>query len=63
MAAWNPGGPIPPEIGFRSTDDPLCTLVKLEAVAAETAKLLDGSSPTTKRRARMFEEIADVLAL
>lgn len=63
MAAWSPGGPIPPEIGIRSADDPLCTLVKLEAVAAETAQLLDGSSPITRRRAKMFEAIADVLAL
>lgn len=63
MAAWSPGGAVPAEIGLRSTDDPLCTLVRFEAVARETEQLLDGSSPTTRRRAKMFEAIAGVLAL
>lgn len=63
MAAWSPGGAVPAELGLRSAEDPLCTLVRLEAVAQETEQLLDGTSPTTRRRAQMFEAIAGVLAL
>jgi 6-phosphofructokinase 1 len=62
MAGWAVPGAVPP--GARAAEwDPHCWLVEIDAVLAETGRLLDGSSPAVKRRAKMFDEIADVLAL
>ncbi len=58
MAAWQPpGGTGDP------TSDPSVRLVPLPLVLRETARLLDGSSPVTKRRLRMMSEVEGVLAL
>jgi 6-phosphofructokinase 1 len=62
LSGWAIPGPVPS--GARAAEwDPHCWLVDLEAVLAETSRLLDGSSHAVKRRAKMFDEIADVLAL
>ena len=63
MAAWMQAGPIPPEVGQRSASDPYCWLVELDAVLAETGRMLDGSSPLVQWRKRVFEQIEDVLTL
>lgn len=63
MAAWGPWAETKPEYGRRAEADPHCWLVDLDAVLAETAKLLDGTSSVTQWRARIFDEISDVLAL
>lgn len=61
MAAWIAGAPPP---GISPLEfDPHCCLVPLDVVLAETKRLLDGTSPITRWRARIFDEIADVLAL
>jgi len=62
MAAWMLPGELPGGVAERSADDPYCWLVDLEAVLAETARLLDGTSPLVQWRRRVFEEVEDVLA-
>lgn len=63
MAAWAMPSTLPPEAGARSPDDPHCWLVNFDAALAETARMLDGTSPLAQWRARVFEEIEDVLRL
>jgi 6-phosphofructokinase 1 len=56
MAAWAQAAAPPP--GARtSPGDPHCWLVELDAVLAETRRLLDGTSPTVRWRTRIFEEV------
>ncbi len=58
MAAWQPpGGTGEP------TSDPSVAMVPLPLVLRETARLLDGTSPITRRRLRMMSEVEGVLAL
>ena len=61
MAAWMLPGELPAAVAERSADDPYCWMVELEAVLAETARLLDGTSPLVQWRRRVFEEVEDVL--
>jgi len=61
MAAWMLPGELPAEVAVRSEADPYCWLVELEAVLAETRRLLDGTSPLVQWRRRVFEEVEDVL--
>jgi 6-phosphofructokinase 1 len=62
MAAWGPWIDARNVPGERAEADPHCWLVDFDTVLAETEKLLDGSSPRTQWRAKIFAEIADVLA-
>ena len=50
-------------VARRSADDPYCWLVDLEAVLAETQRMLVGTSPLVQWRARVLKEIEDVLSL
>jgi 6-phosphofructokinase 1 len=45
------------------TGDPMVKLVPFDAVQEETVRLLDGSSDVTRRRVRMMENYAGVLAI
>ena len=63
MAAWANPGELPANAGHRCAADPHCWMASLDAVLGETKRLLDGTSATTQWRARIFDEIADVLAL
>ncbi|MEZ4400684.1 MAG: 6-phosphofructokinase [Kofleriaceae bacterium] len=63
MAAWMPPTDLPEEIATRSTADPYCWLVDLDAVLAETDNLLRGRSPLARWRAGAFDEIEDALLL
>jgi len=58
MAAWQPPGGT-----GDVTSDPSVRLVPLPLVLRETARLLDGSSPVTRRRLRMMSEVEGILAL
>jgi 6-phosphofructokinase 1 len=58
MLGWDvPGG-----FGAK-TDDPQVRLVPLAEVLAETARLLDGTSPVLKRRMAMLAQVEDLLAI
>lgn len=60
MAAWAHASAPPP--GARLAEgDPHCWVVTLDAVLAETARLLDGTSPLVRWRNRVFAEIEHVL--
>lgn len=61
MIAWTPARP--PEGATRSPVDPRCWQIDLSAVLAETARLLDGTSPTVQWRAKVFENIEGALRL
>lgn len=63
MAAWML--PIPPDeaVATRSTADPYCFLIDLDAVLAETHRMLEGTSPLVQWRNKVFEQIEDVLIL
>jgi phosphofructokinase len=61
MAGWAAPLDLPAEAGRRSEDDPHCWIVDVDAVLAETRRLLDGTSALTRWRARVFAEIEDVL--
>src|SRR5205085_1539981 len=50
MAGWLPPGAKLPEGCVQAPNDPHCSLTDLDVVLAETARLLDGTSPTTRRR-------------
>lgn len=63
MVAWDPPRRTLPERARPSPVDPRCHLVPLDDVLAETAKLLDGTSPVVRWRARTFDEMARVLRL
>lgn len=58
MAAWQP--PVP---GGEPTRDPSVQLFPLVAVLEQTAALLDGSSPITRKRIELIEGIEGVLGL
>ncbi len=58
MVAWQPNA-----TGGTPTEDPSVQCFPLDRVLAETAALLDGSSPVTRRRVRMLETIEGALAL
>jgi 6-phosphofructokinase 1 len=63
MAAWMMPVQPAPELGVRSNDDPYCWLMDLKAVLAETASLLEGTSPLVQWRTRVLDEIEGVLTL
>jgi len=58
MMAWQPNAP-----GGTPTGDDAVQSFPLAAVLAETAALLDGSSPVTQRRVKMLMAIEGVLSL
>lgn len=58
MVGWQP-----PVEGGLSTGDPHVQRFPLDRVLAETASLLDGTSPVTKRRLRMIEAVEGMLGL
>jgi 6-phosphofructokinase 1 len=58
MVGWQP-----PVDGGTPTKDAHVQRFSLERVLAETASLLDGSSPVTKRRLRMIEAVEGMLGL
>jgi 6-phosphofructokinase 1 len=60
MVGWRPHSL--PE-GASRTADPSVVLVPLPVMLAETDALLDGSSPTTRRRVQMMAAVEGVLAL
>ncbi|MEO1268383.1 MAG: ATP-dependent 6-phosphofructokinase [Myxococcota bacterium] len=61
MAAWMQAGDMPADIAQRAVSDPYCWLVDLDAVLAETQRLLNGTSPLVRWRKHVFEQIEDVL--
>ncbi|MCA9517810.1 MAG: 6-phosphofructokinase [Myxococcales bacterium] len=61
MAAWLLPGDLPPDVGVRSTDDPYCFLVGLDAVQRETARLLEGTSDLAVWRRTVFHDVEDIL--
>jgi len=63
MIGWMLPAEIPESVGRRSSHDPYCWIVDLEAVLAETARLLEGTSPLVKWRTQVFRDIERVLAL
>lgn len=58
MVGWNPGVP-----GGIPTGDTRVFRFPLERVLAETASVIDGTSPVTQRRLALMEQAAGVLAL
>lgn len=58
MVAWQSNAP-----GGTATGDPSVTLHPLEQVLRESAALVDGSSPVTKRRVQLMEQVEGVLGL
>ena len=58
MLAWNPVVP-----GGKATADPSVLRFPLEQVLAETQRLIDGTSPVTRRRVQMMEMVEGVLPL
>jgi len=63
MAAWMLPMPPPEEVATRSHADPYCWLVDLEAVLAETRRMLDGTSPLVQWRNWVFDKVEDVLRM
>ncbi|MGM0559121.1 MAG: 6-phosphofructokinase [Myxococcota bacterium] len=63
MAAWMMPVEPPEEVAERSPADPYCWLVDLEAVLAETLRMQEGTSPLVEWRARIFDDIEDVLMM
>ncbi|MBI2378337.1 MAG: 6-phosphofructokinase [Deltaproteobacteria bacterium] len=61
MIGWAQGG-IPPGVGRVSELDPHTTVLSLGAVIAESEKLVQGESPIVRWRAKIFDEVSDVLA-
>lgn len=57
MAAWMPPVELPAAIATRSAADPYCWLVELDAVLAETGKLLHGEGPLARWRATVFADV------
>src|SRR5262249_52846179 len=58
MVAWHPV-----VTGGVATADPSVHRFPLERVLAETERLIDGSSPVTRRRVQMMESVEGVLPL
>lgn len=66
MVAWSPQmrtADIERIGAKRSPVDPRCWLIDLQAMLAETARLLDGTSATVQWRARVFDAIEAALRL
>lgn len=63
MAGWMLPAAPPDEVATRSSVDPYCWLVDLEAALAETKRMLEGTSPLVEWRARIFDDIEDVLMM
>lgn len=63
MAGWMLPVEPPNDVATRSSADPYCWLVDIEAVLAETQRMRDGTSPLVEWRARIFEDIEDVLMM
>ncbi len=61
MIGWTLGG-LPEGVARPSPIDPHTTIIRLGAVIAESAKLIEGTSPIVRWRAKIFDEVADVLA-
>jgi len=58
MTAWNPTSP-----DGKPTADPAVFRFPLEQVLSETERLIDGTSPVTRRRVQMMEMVEGVLPL
>lgn len=58
MVAW-----LPPVPGGEATEDASVQLFTLEQVLAETAAVINGTSPVTKRRLALMQKASGVLAL
>jgi len=58
MTAWNPTSP-----NGKPTADPAVFRFPLEQVLSETERLIDGTSPVTRRRVQMMEMVEGVLPL
>jgi 6-phosphofructokinase 1 len=58
MCGWKPE-----HRGGEKTSDPYVTIWPISTVLEQTAKLLDGNHPTTRRRVRMLEAVQGVLPL
>ncbi len=63
MAGWMLPVDPPAHIATRSSVDPYCWMVELDAVLAETQRMLAGESPLVEWRARIFEDIEHVLLM
>jgi 6-phosphofructokinase 1 len=63
MVSWLPPMDLPDGVGTRSTADPYCYLVDLQAVLVATKQLLEGQSPLARWRATAFEDLEDVFLL
>ena len=61
MVGWQPSTPPPGAV--RSSLDPRCWLVPLDAVQGETRALLDGTSEAARWRVKVFDDIEQVLRL
>ncbi len=57
MAAWMPPAELPAHVGVRSAADPYCWLVGIDAMLAETDKLLRGEGALARWRASVFSEV------
>lgn len=58
MAGWSGPGLTRPPCSY----DPYVVLTPLDEVLAETARLMDGSSPIAQWRRRIFQEVEPILA-
>jgi len=63
MVSWLLPGELPAAIARQSQADPYCWMVQLDAVLAETRRMLDGSSALVQWRKRAFAEVEEVLTL
>jgi hypothetical protein len=58
LTAWNPTSP-----DGKPTADPAVFRFPLQQVLSETERLIDGTSPVTRRRVQMMEMVEGVLPL
>lgn len=63
MAAWMLPVDPPAEVASRSSFDPYCWLVDLDAALAETRRMRRGESTLVAWRTRIFEDIEDVMMM
>ena len=63
MAAWMPPVELPAKIAERAAADPYCWIVDLDAVLAETKRLLTGQTALARWRASVFDDLEDVFIL
>lgn len=61
MVAWQPLDPTGP--GTRSSHDPYCHLIPLDAVLDATRELIEGQSALARWRATIFDDLQDVFLL